>query len=75
MSGPVEDHGGWISGPMAAKDDRPEYSPRTLLLDIVAVLGRAGIDVDLTPAQENAAIIACTRVLRTVGVRPTTPPR
>jgi hypothetical protein len=71
---PQPDDGLWISGPMA-RDDRPEYSPASVVLDIRAALGRAGIDVDAAPNQLHTASIAAADLLRALGVKPTTAPR
>jgi hypothetical protein len=71
----IHDDGGWISGAMKqAQDTRPEYSPTSLLLDVRAVLERAGIQLAEDDARVYTATIAAADLLQALGVKPVTAP-
>lgn len=65
---------GWNSGSGSVRDNRPEYSPASVVLDIRAALARAGVRTEPSPNQLYTASIAAADLLRALGVRPTSAP-
>lgn len=68
--------GGW-SPPahQPPKDTRPEYSPGSLVLDVIEVLHRAGIALDPGPVTMDRAKTEAADLLEALGIRPVTAPR
>lgn len=66
-------------GPMPAVDNRPEYSPTALVVDIMAMLRSLGLQIEAEPLMLHTASIAAGDLLRAIGVRPRnlplTPPK
>lgn len=57
-----------------ARDRRPEYSPASVVLDVCAVLRRAGIGIEPGPNVMYTASIAAADLLRALGIKPTSAP-
>jgi hypothetical protein len=71
--------GGWISGactnPARPTAALPVYNPSRVVLEVQALLGRAGIDVVIDIAGAPHAVAAAGDLLRALGVSPGTQAR